>query len=229
MARKNKGSMDLEARWGHLEDYLEEHKKTATIISVIVVLIIAGFVTFKYWYIPSQEQDAEMAITHAQNYFAMDSINKAIKGDGANLGFQDIADQYGWTAIGNTANYYLGLCYYEKKDYQQAIDYLEKFNTDDVLVSANAKGVEGDAEMQLNQTDKAIEDYLEAAKKNNNEYTAPLYLKYAALAYEVKGDYSNALNLYQTIKSQYYNYAQANDIDRYIARAEAKGGKATAN
>jgi len=225
MAHKNDSFAGLEKRWGHLEDYFEEHKKTATTISVIVVLIIAGFVTFKYWYVPSQEQDAEMAMTRAQNYFAADSVNKAIKGDAGGLGFQDIASQYNWTPAGQLANYYLGLCYYQKKDYQGAIDNLEKFDANDILVSANAIGVQGDAEMQLNNVDKAIEYYLEAAKKSANDYTSPLYLKNAAQAYEVKGDYADALNIYQTIKTQYYDYAQANDIDRYIARAEAKAGK----
>jgi tetratricopeptide (TPR) repeat protein len=222
MAQKNE---NLEERWNRLEDYLDEHKKTVTTISIIVVLIVAGFITFKYWYIPSQEQDAEMAMSRAQSYFAADSVNKAIKGDGATLGFQDIADQYGWTPAGQLANYYLGLCYYQKKNYQQAIDNLEKFNAHDILISANAAGVEGDAEMQLNNIDKAIEYYLEAVKRSNNDYTAPMYMKDAAQAYEVKGDYTNALNLYQAIKTQYYNYAQANGIDKYIARAEAKTGK----
>ena len=225
MAQKNDTFTNVEQRWNRLEDYFDEHKKTVSAVSIIVVLLVAGFVTFKYWYIPSQEQDAEMAMTRAQNYFAADSVNKAIKGDGANLGFQDIADQYGWTPAGHAANYYLGLCYYQKKDYQQAIDNLEKFNAHDVLVSANAAGVEGDAEMQLNNTDKAIEYYMEAVKRSDNDYTAPMYLKKAAQAYEIKGDYTNALNIYQTIKTQYYNYAEANDIDKYIARAEVKTSK----
>ncbi len=225
MAQKNDPLMNVEQRWDRVQNYLDDNKKTISIISIIVTVLIGGFVTFKYWYIPSQEQDAEMAMRRAQNYFAMDSVNRAIKGDGANLGFQDIADQYGWTPAGHLANYYLGMCYYQKGNYQQAIDNLEKFDAHDVLVSANAVGVEGDAEMQLNNTDKAIEYYMEAVKKSDNDYTAPMYLKKAAQAYEVKGDYTNALNIYQTIQKQYFNYAQANDIDKYIARAQAKTAK----
>lgn len=229
MTSKNDTFENVEEKWSGFEIYATEHKKTISIISIIVVLLVAGFVTFKYWYIPSQEQDAETAMTRAQNYFAADSVNKAIKGDGVTLGFQDIADQYGWTPAGQLANYYLGLCYYEKKDYQQAVDNFEKFNAHDILVSANAAGVEGDAEMQLNNTDKAIEYYLEAVKRSNNDYTAPMYLKKAAQAYEVKGDYTNALNIYQSIKTQYYTYAEVTDIDKYIARASAKTGKAIEN
>ena len=225
MAEKNDTLMNAGERWSRIENYANENKKMMTTISIIVVVLIGAFVTFKYWYIPSQEQDAEMAMSKAQTFFEADSVTMAIKGAGGNLGFQDIADQYGLTPAGQLANYYLGLCYYQKKDYQKAIDNLEKFDAHDVLVSANAAGVEGDAEMQLNNIDKAIEYYMEAVKRSDNDYTAPLYMKDAAQAYEVKGDYTNALNLYQTIKTQYSTYAEANDIDKYIARAQAKTGK----
>ncbi len=225
MADKNDIISGVETRWNRIENYVDEHKKVMTTVSIIVVVLIAGFVTFKYWYIPSQELDAETAMSRAQNYFEAGIVDKAIKGDGANLGFQDIADQYSWTSAGHLANYYLGLCYYQKKDYQQAIDNLEKFNAHDVLVSANAVGVEGDAEMQLNNSDKAIEYYMQAAKVSDNDFTAPMYLKKAAQAYEIKGDYTNALSLYQTIQTKYYNFAEANDIEKYIARVRAKSGK----
>jgi tetratricopeptide (TPR) repeat protein len=225
MAQKNDPLLNVEQRWDRIQNYFEDNKKTVSIVSIVVTLLIAGFVTYKYWYVPSQEADAEMAMRRAQNYFAADSVNRAIKGDGGNIGFQDIADQYGATPAGHLANYYLGLCYYQKGSYQQAIDYLEKFNAHDVLVSANAAGVEGDAEMQLNNTDKAIEYYMEAVKRSDNDYTAPMYLKKVAQAYEVKGDYTNALSTYQTIKTQYFNFSEANDIDKYIARAQAKTSK----
>lgn len=217
--------MTVSERWERIENYFEDNKKVITIITTGLAIVVGSFVAWKYYYIPNQEQDAEMAMRRAQNYFAADSVNQAIKGDRGNIGFQDIADQYSSTPAGHLANYYLGLCYYQKKDYQQAIDYLEKFNAHDVLVSANAAGVEGDAEMQLNNIDKAIEYYMEAVKRSDNDYTAPMFMKKAAQAYEIKGDYTNALNLYQTIRSKYFNYAEANDIDKYIARAQVKTGK----
>jgi tetratricopeptide (TPR) repeat protein len=225
MADKNETQISMGERWSRLENYADEHKKTITTLSIIVVVLIGAFVTFKYWYIPSQEQDAEMAMSKAQTFFEADSVNMAIKGAGGYPGFQEIADQYSWTPAGHLANYYLGLCYYQKKDYQQAIDNLDKFNAHDVFISANAAGVEGDAEMQLNNSDKAIEYYMEAVKRSDNDFTAPMYLKKAAQAYEVKGDYANALSMYQTILTKYYNFAEANDIDKYIARAQAKSGK----
>jgi tetratricopeptide (TPR) repeat protein len=160
----------------------------------------------------------------AQRYFSVDSVNKAINGDATCLGFQAIADQYSWTPAGHLANYYLGICYYQKKDYQKALDYLEKFDAGDVLVSPNAAGVMGDAEMQLNHPDKALDYYLVAVKRNDNNLTTPLYLKKAGFVSELQGNYAQAVTLYERIKTEYNTSTEAQDIDKYIYRAKAKGG-----
>ena len=225
MAVKDDAPVNVVQRWSRIENYVDKNKKRLSTISLIIAVLVGGLVTYKFWYLPSQEEDAEVAIRHAQQYFTQDSIGKAIKGDGINPGFLDIADQYGSTAAGQLANYYLGICYYKQNNYKTALEYLDKFNANDVLVSANAKGVSGDAEMQLGNTDKAIEDYLSAAKSSDNTYTAPMYMKKAALAYESKGDYASALTIYQNIKSQYNKSTEAADIDKYIARAQTKAGK----
>jgi predicted negative regulator of RcsB-dependent stress response len=210
--------------WERLEDYFNENKKRITTIAAVVILAVGGFVGFKYWYVPGQEEDAENAIYRSQLYFNMDSINKAINGDAGSIGFLAIADQYSWTPAGKLANYYLGICYYNKKDYNKAVEYLDKFNSDDVLVGPMAEGIKGDAEMQLNQPDKALEAYMEAIKKNNNNFTAPIYLKKAAQICEMQGKYAEAVEMYERIKSEFHASYDATDIDKYIYRAKAKGG-----
>jgi tetratricopeptide (TPR) repeat protein len=227
MADKNKDVLlGVEERWSRIEDYFQENKKRLSAIGTIVVVLVLGFVAFKYWYLPGQETDAENEIVHAQRYFSIDSINKAISGDKTSSGFEAIADQYGMTKAGKLANYYLGLSYYMKKDYQKSLDCLEKFNAGDVLVTPMAAGVMGDDEMQLGHADKALEDYMTAVKRNNNTFTAPIFLKKAALAAETKGDWAQAATLYETVKTQYYSSQEASDIDKYIARAKAKAGTA---
>jgi tetratricopeptide (TPR) repeat protein len=222
--KKDDVIIDVEERWERIENYFIDNKKPVSIIGTIIVVLVLGFVGVKYWYIPGQEQDAEMAIYHAQAYFAEDSINKAIKGDASNLGFESIADQYSWTPAGRLANYYLGLCYYARKEYQKSLDYLEKFDAGDILVSPNAAGVMGDDEMQLGNKDKALEYYLEAVKRSDNKLTAPLYLKKAAFVSEQTNNYAQAVALYERIKTEYYTSQEAQDIDKYIYRAKAKGG-----
>lgn len=216
--------ISTEERWERIENYFNENKKVVSTIGVIILLVVVGYFGLTNWYIPTQEAEAEVAVAHAQSYFSMDSVNKAINGDRSSLGFEAIADQYSWTPTGHLANYYLGLCYYQKKDYQKAIDYLDKFNSGDVLVSANAAGVMGDAEMQLNHPDKALEDYLTAVKRNENNFTAPIYLKKAGGVCEQQANYTQAVSLYERIKTDYHASPEAMEIDKYISRAKAKGG-----
>lgn len=149
----------LSDRWSNLEAYVMQNKQRVTYIGIAIALVIAGYIAYNFWYLPGQEQEAEVAIFPAQRYFGIDSINKAIPI------FQQVADDYGATKIGHTANYYLGVCYFRKKDYQKAIDYLDKFNAGDIMVTPIAAGLMGDAEMQLGHTDAALEDYLEGCKE----------------------------------------------------------------
>jgi tetratricopeptide (TPR) repeat protein len=213
--QENDVTLDIRDRWSNLEAYFMQNKRRVSTIATIIVVAIAGYIGYTFWYLPGQEQEAEVAIFPAQRLFGIDSINKAIPM------FQQVADDYGATKIGHTANYYLGVCYFQKKDYQKAIDYLDKFNAGDVMVSPIAAGLMGDAEMQLGHNDQALEDYLKAVKRSDNELTAPIFLKKAAFVCETKKDYAQALSLYENIKTQYHSSQEAQDIDKYIARAKA--------
>ncbi len=212
--------LDVESRWSNVEDFFQQNKKRVSTIATVLLVAIAGYVGYTFWYMPGQEQEAEVAIFPAQRLFGMDSINKSMPM------FQQIVDDYGSTKVGHTANYYLGVCYFQKKQYQQAIDCFAKFNAGDVMLSPLAAGMMGDAEMQLGQNDAALEDYLTAVKRSNNQLTTPIFLKKAAFVCEQKGDYSQALSLYQNIKTQYHTSQEAQDIDKYIARAKVKSGTA---
>ena len=224
MADQEQNAVTAEERWDDIQNYFERNKKRVTTVATIVIVVIGGILGYFFWYLPGQEEEAENSMYKAQMYFNLDSINLAMNGNAAFMGFQSIADQYGMTKAGHLANYYLGICYYDKKEYQKAIDCLEKFNAGDALVSPNAAGVMGDAEMQLNQPDKALEYYMNAVKRNDNNFTTPIYLKKAAMVCEIKGDYNQAADLYTRIKTEYHSSSDAQDIDKYIYRAKAKAG-----
>lgn len=68
-----------------------------------------------------------------------------------------------------------------------------------------------------------------AVKKSDNELTAPIFLKKAALACEMKKDYAQALSLYENIKTEYHSSQEASDIDKYIARAKVLSNSPSAN
>ncbi len=84
-----------------------------------------------------------------------------------------------------------------------------------------AKGGIGDAFMQLNQPNDALEYYEEAAKMNTNDYTTPMYLFKAANVAMKLGKTDKALEHYKKIKEDFPTSEQAGTIDVFIGRAEA--------
>ena len=92
---------------------------------------------YQNFYIKPLEQEAQIEAYMAELYFQKDSFNLALNGDGQYVGFLDIANDYGSTKIGNLANYYAGLCYLHTGEYESAIDYLEDFSSNDIILSSN--------------------------------------------------------------------------------------------
>mgnify|MGYP001380809959 CR=1 FL=1 len=143
----------------------------------------------------------------------------ALYGVNGEYGLLDIIDEYSSTDAGNLANYYAGISFLNMGDNESAIDYLSKFSSDDEVVSSIALGSMGDAYMNLGDSDQAIYYYEKAANNSENNFTAPIYLKKAALAHEKNGNYSDALAHYEKIKVDYSETKEAADIDKYITRA----------
>lgn len=217
--------LNVEEAFSKTELYIENNKKSLSIIAVTIVALIGGYFAYKYWYVAGEETTARKEMFKAEAFFEKDSLDKAINGDPATnaLGFQQIADDYGITPSGNLAEYYLGICYLKKGQYEQAVEHLENFNSKDQIVAPIATGAIGDAKMELGKVDEAITYYLKAAEQSNNKFTTPIYLKKAALANEERKSYADAVKLYERIKNEFGETQEARDIEKYIAHAKALG------
>lgn len=134
------------------------------------------------------------------------------------MGFEYIIDNYGSTASGNLAKYYAGVSYSYLGDYDMAIKYLTKFDAAGEMFPSVKAGAIGDCYVELDNLDKAISQYKKAIAFGN-AFLAPTYLKKCALVYESKGEYAKAIANYQSIKDDYPKSIEANDVDKYIARA----------
>lgn len=215
----------VEEAFGKTEQFIEKNQKVILIVVGVLIVLVLGFFGFRKYYLQPRETEAQGQMFMAEKYFEMDSLNKALSGDGNYLGFLDIIDQYGMTKSANLSKYYAGICYLKLGQYQNAIDYLEKFNGRDLVVSAMATGGIGDAYLELNQPEKALEYYLEAAVDYKNEFTSPLFYMKAAQTCEIRKDYAKALEYYKTIKQEYPRSFEAQEIDKNISYAEGMIGK----
>lgn len=200
------------------EVFYQKNNKTINIIGLVIILLVGGYFGYKYLYVKPHEKKAEAMVFKAQQYFAKDSFQLALNGDGNNYGYLQVIKKYGHTKTGNQAKYAAGVCYVHLGEFQKGIDYLKQFDAQDKIVQAVAYGIMGDAYMELGQTATGINYYKKAGNYNDNNLISPLYLMRAGLALEKEGKSQQAITIYKQIKSNYPLSIQGRNIDKYLAR-----------
>ena len=224
MAKKKNKTEDqfaqIEETLTRTEQFIEDNQRNLITGVGAIVVVVALFIGYQNLYIAPMEKEAQADMFMAELYFQKDSFNLALNGDGQFLGFIDIADEYSSTKAGTLANYYAGLAYLNTSDFENAIEYLGDFSSDDLVLSSLALGCIGDAYMELADTENALSYYEDAARKNINEFTTPRYMLKQAMIHEINGDVADALALYKGIEADYKTSLEGNGIEKYIARAE---------
>lgn len=214
--------LDVKDHLKRLEAFYEKYNQAISTVGITILVIVGGYFGFTEYYLKPLKKEAQSQLFKAQNYFAMDSFDLALNGDGNYLGFLSIIDEYGLTQAATLSEYYAGICFLKKGEFQNAIDHLKEFSSDDLIVSALAQCGIADAYMELGETSNALGYYKSAVEASDNNIIAPTIMKKAAMAYEKNGDYSKAAKIYQKIQNQYPNSNEGRDIEKYIARATAR-------
>ena len=217
--KTDKQFAQIEETLSRTEQYIEDNQRSLVIIIGSIVAIIAIYLSFINFYLKPLEKEAHGDMYMAEMYFEKDSFNLALNGDGQFLGFLDVLNEYNLTNAGNLANYYAGLCYLHTAQYEEAIEYLSNFSSDDIILSTLAFGCIGDAYLELEENSKALKYYEKAVENNDNEFTTPRYLMKQANILETEQEFEEALEIYNQIKEDYSKSKIAQDIDKYIVRA----------
>ena len=223
--QKEEPIVDVQETISKAEHYIEENKKSLSIIIGAVIVLVGGYFAWTKLYIAPMEEEAQSQMFMAERYFEKDSMDKAINGDGQFYGFKDIIENYGLTSSGNLAHMYLGLAYLNKGQFEDAITELKEYDHgDDLMLGPVSIGAMGDAYSELGKTEEAIEQYLKASSANENNFTTPIYLMKAAMLYETQNKYEEALKIYEQVKKDYSESREGREVEKYISRAKAKGG-----
>lgn len=213
------GIKNVEQTLTRTEQFLEENYKPL-LIGLAVVVVLVGLFWLGKMYLSKRNDEAQSQMYQAQKYLELDSINLALNGDGNYLGFIDIAGEYKFTNAGNLACYGAGICYLHLGNYEEAIDFLNKYSKKDKVIGSIAIGATGDAYVELGDIEKGILKYLEAANFADNSFNTPLFLMKAAELYELSGKYTDALKMYEKIKDEYPESTEGSSIEKYIARVK---------
>jgi tetratricopeptide (TPR) repeat protein len=115
---------------------------------------------------PKQLEAADEMFVAQENFqtngVASDSLYKlSLNGSEGKFGLLKLRMDDG-TDAGNL-NYYAGMAYLNTGKYNEAIDYLNKFKSDDIVLSGLATGAIGDAYAEDNKPEEALKNYVKAA------------------------------------------------------------------
>lgn len=202
------------------ENWLEQNSKLVTGIAGALFLIVAGYFGFMY-YKSSQDAQAQRDMFQAVYYFEADSLNLALNGDGNNLGFIDIINDYKFSDAANLAHFYAGVSYLKQGKYEAARLYLEDFSSNDLLVQARAYSLIGDAYMEEEKFEDAAKYYNKAAGYKPNKFFTPTYLMKVALAYEKLNQPEKAKEAYDQIITKYFESAEFTNARKFKAKLES--------
>ncbi|WP_366187079.1 tetratricopeptide repeat protein [Flavobacterium ovatum] len=210
------------------EDWVARNQKAIIGIVGAVAIFTVGYLVFqKFIAEPKQNEAANEMFLAQQNFekatngVASDSLYKlALNGSEGKFGFIKIADEYSGTDAGNLANYYAGIALLNTGKYAEAIDYLDKFKSDDMILSALAKGAIGDAYSENNNAEEALSYYVKAAGVNKNDFTTPRFLLKAGKTALALGKKEDALKYLTDIKDNYDTTPEAASVDALIGLAQ---------
>ncbi len=207
---------------------LKNQKSILVVIGVILIGVLAYMAYMRFVQEPNEIKAAN-ELAYPKNYFdqaqsntvATDSLyTLALQGADGKYGFEGIVEKYGSTKAGNLAKYYAGISYQKMGDYKKAIEYLDGFSSDDLMLDAEAKANIGDAFANVDQVAEAFDYYEKAANDKPNNFTTPIYLNKAAEAAYKLGKYSKSVELFTRLKNEYPRSEFAQDIDGKINRSK---------
>ena len=210
------------------EDFVAKNQRIIIGVVGAIALMTVGYLTYQKFVAAPKEDEAATEMFQAQQYFqqatdgvASDSLYKlSLKGAEGKFGFVDIADKYSGTDAGNLANYYAGIAYLNTGKYTEAIEYLGKFKSEDIVLSALAKGAIGDAYSQNKQPKEALENYIKAVEANKNDFTTPRFLLKAGKTALALGNKEEALKYFTDIKDNFDASPEAASVDVLIGLAQ---------
>lgn len=207
-----------EVQVSSFEKFIKKYQKILTWCAIGILAIVFGILAVNRWVVKPAQEEARGEMFPAEQLFAAGDWEKALNGDGNNLGFAQIIDEYGSKA-GASVWLYAGICAYNTGDFEAAADYLKKYDGKDKILKGRALCCLGDAYVNLDRRAEALSCYRKAAAVADNLYRAGYLLKQGILCEEM-GDDAAALRCYKEIQTRYPQTLEGYEIEKYISRIE---------
>jgi tetratricopeptide (TPR) repeat protein len=185
---------------------------TTYVVGGIVVITLGYFLYKQFIWGPSNEK-SKAAYFEGLNYAEKDSTDAAIEV------LKPVVKKYDGKIGGEIAQFTYARQLMSKGQFAQALEELEGVKVEDTYVSVMAIGLQGDCKSEMKKYEEAATLYINAAEKQDNDFTTPTYLFKAAFCAEKVKDYNTAVEIYTKIEDNYPDFANQKSIKKYIARA----------
>lgn len=197
---------------------VQANKKYIVWATVAVIALVCAALLYVWAFRQPAIQKGNDAIGQADLQLAAGNDSIAL------VQYQAVANDDSYDA-GNRAALQAAILLYKDGKFQEALNYLDKFDAKESIIGAGAYSLEGDCYVNLNKLDDALKCFGKAvdASDENPVYT-PFFMLKEARVYRAKGDFAKEAGVYEQIKNEYPQYAgnYGLDIDRYIERAKAQ-------
>ena len=218
--KKNVVPTDSDEIIAKAQDFWTRYQKQITIVLAVIVLGVGGWWGYRNFVVKPRAEKAVDAMFKAEEYYRMDSVQKALNGDGINWGFVRVIKEYGGTKAGNLAQLYAGDCYLRTGDFNNAVKHLKKYSSSAKQYQTRAYKLLGDAYSELGRNDDAIASYKKAANHfSEDRYNAAEALFFAAALSERLGKNKEAIELYKEVREKFPDQRSfADEADKFLAK-----------
>lgn len=202
----------------NIQNKYDSNKKVINGVAVVVLVAVLGYFGYQQLYKQPNEKKATVALFNATKYFEMDSVQKALNGDGQHPGLEKIMKKFSGTSAANNAHYYAGVCYLKLHKFDQAIKTLKDFDGKGTALEYVANGCIGDAYGEKGDYKNAIEYYKKASSLNKDNGITALYLYRLGSVYELNNNTEEAKKTYKIVRDNYPLSPQAAEVEKQLAR-----------
>ena len=210
-----------------------KYSKRIIIVGSVVAVLLLGYIGYNKLYKAPNEKKASELIFPAEKLFGKmastssynkDTVNMVMNGDkAANItGLLKIVSSYGGTPSGNRAEFMVGACYLQLKQFDKAINHLKEFDGNGAdQIQSKAYILLGHAYAEQKKTDDALSYYKKAGSISGlDEAMATEALFMAGRYADAIGKTKEAIELFQKIKDNYpaSQKVTSGDVDKYLAK-----------
>lgn len=203
------------------------HNRVLVYGALVALLVIIGALVAYAVYQNQQGEEAQQLLGNIVTVYEQGNYQQALEGTQGTPGLLTIADEYGGTQSGNLARFYAADALYQLGEYDRALEYFQAFDKEENVLGASAYAGEAAVYENQGEYETAGDRYRQAATVYESEATSPRYLIQAGRAYEEAGAYEEARQVFQQAEEDWPDSDEAQQVDMYLARVNAKANAAS--